>query len=204
MISKEELKVVNVFRNGLFREFSVKDIMNEMKKNSYSWVFNSVKKLLSLDLIKFSEKAGVKMYSINWNNPLIFRYFSLLDYDNISNLPMKNIFDLISSSSVKYFTLIVGGSYVCGKNVKGSDLDVVVIVENKVDVKKMFNVLKNKSLLMIPKVDLYVFSRKEFLEMLLDNQENLGKQFFEKGLILFGSESYYQIVMEAEKNGFRG
>jgi len=77
-------------------------------------------------------------------------------------------------------------------------------VENKVDVKKMFNVLKNKSLLMIPKVDLYVFSRKEFLEMLLDNQENLGKQFFEKGLILFGSESYYQIVMEAEKNGFRG
>jgi len=204
MISKEDLKILGIFRKNLSKEYSVKDILNLLKKNSYSWVFNSVKKLEKLNLIKSEEKAGIKMYSINLDNSLVFSYFSIFDYENLSNVPLKNIFNLISDCPVKYFSLIVGGSYAKGKNVKGSDLDVVIIVENKSDVKKVFSILNNDALLMRPKVDLHVFSKKEFLEMLLDKEENLGKQFFESDLVLFGSEGYYLIIKEAMENGFRG
>lgn len=204
MISKEELKVVEVFKKELFKEFSVKDIMDSLNKKSYSWVFNSVKKLARQKLILFSIKAGIKMYSVNWENPLLFRYFSILDYENSSNLPLKNIYELIKICPVKYFSLIVGGSYSKGKNTKSSDLDVILIVENKTEVQRVFNLLNNQSLLMVPKIDLHVFSKKEFLEMLLNKEGNLGKQFFESGIILFGSESYYLILKEAMENGFRG
>jgi len=203
MISKEELQVVKVFRKDLFKEYSIKDIMKIMKKNSYSWVFNSVKKILKLDLIVFSEKAGIKLYSINWNNPLVFRYFSILDYENVSKLPIKNILDIINETPVDYFSLLIGGSYAKDKNVKNSDLDVIILVENKSDIQRVFNVINNKSSLMIPQVDLHVFSRGEFLEMLLTKEENFGKQVFENNLILFGAESYYLILKEAKENGFR-
>ena len=203
MISKEELKILNVFRKNLFKEYSISDIMKLIKKNSYSWVFNSVKKLTSLDLISFSEKAGIKMYFLNFENPLVFRYLGICDYENISTLPMKNISKLINSVPSSYFTLLVGGSYAKGKNIKNSDLDILVIVENKLDVKKVLAILENESSLMVPKVDLHVFSKKEFLEMLLDNEENLGKQFFENSFVLFGVESYYFLIKEAKKNGFR-
>lgn len=203
MISKEELKVVEVFKKELFKEFSVKDIMNYLNKKSYSWVFNSVKKLVSQKLIIFSVKAGIKMYSLNWENPLLFRYFSILDYETSSNLPLKNIYNLIKISPVKYFSLIVGGSYAKRKNAKSSDVDIIIILENKTDVQRVFNLLNNKSLLMVPRIDLHVFSKNEFLEMLLDKEGNLGKQFFESGIVLFGSESYYLILKEAIENGFR-
>ena len=66
MISKEELKVVNVFRKGLFREFSVKDIMNETKKNSYNWVFNSGAR-------RRFERNFLRLYRC-WNNRSDFKF----------------------------------------------------------------------------------------------------------------------------------
>ena len=204
MISRQELKVLKVFKENLFREFSIRDIMKISKKNSYNWVFNSIKKFFNLGLLIFRESAGIKLYSINWDNVLVFRYFSIIDYSNGLKIPYKNIFELINSSPVKYFSLIVGGSYAKGTNNKKSDLDVLIIVENKSEVQKVLSILTNKADLMIPKIDLFVFSKKEFLEMLLNKEENLGKQFFETGLVLFGSESYYLILKEAKERGFRG
>ena len=99
---------------------------------------------------------------------------------------------------------MVAGSYAAGKATKKSDLDVVVLVEDGTETKKILAILKNKGELMIPEVHPYVFTKTEFLKMLLNDEENYGKFVFKNRVILFGAENYYLIIREAIKNGFRG
>ena len=110
----------------------------------------------------------------------------------------------LDSIPLSYFTFIVAGSYAAGKATTKSDLDIVILVEDGIDTKKILTVLKNKGELMIPEVHPYVFTKSEFLQMLLSDEENYGKLVFGNHIIVFGTENYYLIVKEAIKNGFKG
>ena len=179
--------------------------MMKINKKSYSWVFRAVNKLKKEGIINMQPKGGSHICSINLNNQLTLNYLSLLEKSNIpKKLPMKNILELIDSIPVSYFTFIISGSYAEGKATKKSDLDVAVLVENKEDSKKVFTLLKNKGELMIPPAHIYVFTKEEFLKMLLDKEQNYGKLVFRKRVLIFGTENYYLIIKEAIKNGFRG
>ena len=103
-----------------------------------------------------------------------------------------------------FFVFIVTGSYAKGKQNKSSDLDVVVICDDSVNVKKIYAELQNESDLSIPKVHLYVFNRSDFLTMLLNEKENYGKEIARHHLIYSGGNTYYEILREAIKHGFRG
>jgi len=43
-------------------------------------------------------------------------------------------------------------------------------------------------------IDYHVFTRKEFLEMLQAEQENLGKQIYRKSVIIRGRIEYYSMI----------
>ncbi len=204
LLTKEELKIIGLYRRDLFVEYTIREIMNKINKNSYNWVFKAVKKLNKMGVIKINKKGSSNLCSLNLDNFLTLSYLSLLEKTRISNLPIKNISELIKSIPVSYFTFIVTGSYAEGKSTKKSDLDVVVLVENKEDSKRIFTILKNKGELMIPKAHIYVFTREEFLKMLLSRDENYGKQVFKNNIIIFGAENYYLIIKEAIENGFKG
>ena len=205
ILTKEELKIVELFRNNLFSSYTIREIMKKINKKSYNWVFRTVNKLHKEEIINIHAKGGSNICSINLNNQLTLNYLSLLEKLNIpKKLPQENILKLINSIQVSYFTFIVTGSYAEGKAAKKSDLDVVVLVENKKDSKRIFTILKNKGDLMIPPAHVYVFSRDEFLKMLLDGEENYGKQIFKNRILFFGAENYYSILKEAIENGFRG
>ncbi len=204
ILTKEELKILELFKNNLFESYTIRGIMKKINKKSYNWVFRAVNKLNKKGIISIESKGGSNICSINLNAPLTLSYFSLLERLKIpKKLPLKNISELINSICVSYFTFIITGSYAEGKATKKSDLDIAVIVENKEDSKKVFTILKNKGELMIPPVHVYVFTKKEFLEMLLSKEKNYGKLIFEKNIIIFGVENYYLILKEAIENGFR-
>ncbi|MEM3127287.1 MAG: hypothetical protein QW331_04450 [Candidatus Woesearchaeota archaeon] len=57
---------------------------------------------------------------------------------------------------------------------------------------------------MIPALHSYVFTEEEFLEMLINKEENYGKEIFRKHLILTGTQNFYKIVKEAKLHGFSG
>ena len=204
-LTKEEMKIVELFRNNLFGRYTIREIMKSISKKSYSWVFKAVQKLKNLEIIKIDTKGYSSICSLNIGNMLTLSYLSLLEQKKISEkLPLRNIGILVDSVPVKYFTFIITGSYAEGKETKKSDLDVVIIVENKEDAKKVFAVLKNKGELMMPKAHIYAFSKEEFLKMLLDKEENYGKQISRNNIIIFGAENYYLIIKEAIENGFKG
>ena len=206
MLTKEEIKIIDLFRGDLFESYTIRKIMKNLSKKSYNWVFKAVKKLNKMEIINTKKKGHSNICSINLDNNLTLVYFSILEELNTSSkkLPRKNISELIDSIPLSYFTFIVAGSYATGKITKKSDLDVVILVEDKINVKKILTILKNKGELMIPEVHPYVFTKSEFLQMLLSDEENYGKMIFKKRLILFGAENYYLILKEAYKNGFKG
>ncbi|MEK6823840.1 MAG: nucleotidyltransferase domain-containing protein [Nanoarchaeota archaeon] len=205
IITKEELKIVELFKNNLFGEYTIREIMKKINKKSYNWIFRAVDKLKKMGIIKVKTKGASSICSVDLDNQLTLNYFSLLEKLSISKkLPMKNILELIGSIPIVYFSFIIAGSYAEGKATKKSDLDVVVLVENKDDSKKIFTILKNKGELMIPPAHIYVFTKNEFLEMLLNKEQNYAKLIFEKKILIFGAENYYLIIKEAIENGFKG
>ena len=114
--------------------------------------------------------------SLNLDNHLTIFYLAILEeFDAKSRkLPESNITELINSIPLSYFTFIVAGSFAESKTTKKSDLDIVIIFENEVDTNKILTILKNKGRFMIPEVHPYVFTKNEFLQMLLSDEENYG------------------------------
>ena len=206
MLTKEEIKIIKIFENDLCKSYTIRNLMKKISKKSYSWTFKAVKKLTKLGIINIVKKGKSNLCSINLNNNFTLIYLSLLEQIKVNSkkLPKKNISELINSIPLSYFTFIVTGSYASGKATKKSDLDVVVLVEDKINTKKILTILKNKGELMIPEVHPYVFTKSEFLQMLLSDEENYGKMIFKNKLIIFGAENYYLIIKQAIKNGFKG
>jgi len=205
ILTKEELKIIELFRKDLFKDYTIREIMNKLRKKSYNWIFTAVNKLKAYGIINIETKGKSNICSLNLNSFLTLDYLSLLEKARITNkLPIKNIYELIDSIPAFYFTFIVTGSYAEGKENKKSDLDIVVLLENKEDSKKIFPILKNKGELMIPPAHIYIFTKEEFLKMLLEKEQNYGKLIFKNKIIIFGAENYYFIINEAIKNGFKG
>ena len=58
--------------------------------------------------------------------------------------------------------------------------------------------------LMLPPLHPFVFTNKEFLEMLAEKEENYGKEIFRKHIVITGAEFYFKLVKEAIDHGFKG
>ena len=143
ILTKEELKIVKLFENNLFNSYTIRDVMYKIGKNSYNWIFIAISKLSKFGIINIEVKGKSNICSLNLDNQLTLTYLSIIEKLKISDkLPLRNIYELINSVPFSYFTFIITGSYAEGNFTKKSDLDVVIIVENKEDSKKIFSILK--------------------------------------------------------------
>lgn len=205
MLTKEEFKIIEFFAQNISKNYTIKEIMKSISKKSYAWTYNALKHLNKKDIINIEKKGNLKLCSLNlYNDTLKYLALAELKKANAKKLPKKNIEKLIESVPIDYFIFIVTGSYAKGQATKNSDLDIVVIIEDKINKNQILNTLKNQGELMIPEVHPYVFSKSEFVEMLLNHEENYGKILFKNHLILFGAENFYRIIKTAINKGFSG
>ncbi|MBU4123953.1 MAG: nucleotidyltransferase domain-containing protein, partial [Nanoarchaeota archaeon] len=139
MLTKEEIKIIDLFRGDLLKDYTIREIMKKTGKKSYNWTFKAIKKLNKCGIINFKKKGHSNVSSPNLNNILTLVYLSLLEELNINSkkLPNKNISELIDSIPLSYFTFIIAGSYATGKAGKGSDLDAVILIEDGISAKKI-------------------------------------------------------------------
>jgi len=196
-----------MFRNRPFAEITLHEIMTELGKKSYNWTYKAVHKLNSKGILKVRKigKTLVCKYNLEDSAALTYLIYSerLTGYDRI---PKDLIFKILKSLTkcTPYFILIVGCSYAESKARKNSDLDQVIIVENK-DIRKRINpYLKDALQLAEIKVDEHIFTKDEFKEMLIRTEENFGKELARKHIILYGADIYYSIIIEAHQSGFQG
>src|SRR3989344_3244816 len=100
--------------------------------------------------------------------------------------------------------ILVAGSYASGKFNKKSDMDLVVIVPDKENLVAVQKLVENKTMLFVPSVHLYVFRKKDFIEMLNSKEENYGKEIVKNRIMLKNAHIFYELVKEAIENGYKG
>ncbi len=202
MLSDEKLKVLLAWKNNEFSKYCIKDIMDILNKQSKPWVFETLKILCEYNFLIKSQKSNLNIYSLNIHNQIVWKtlnYFNLLENYPFPEIETTNI--LIKTIPYSNYCLIVFGSYVDSKHTSKSDLDICILSETKEDIKKIKPYVEELKLEI--ELDPYYFTKHEFLEMLLNDEENLGKQIQKKHLILFNEDVYFDIIKKAYKNGFR-
>ncbi len=209
MITIQELKLLDVFRKNLLKPLTFNDIMELAKKESKTWVYNSLKKFVEL---KFLEKIKVNnsyLYKANLNDVGLIKFFDPLDFGDISTTKWsKDIYELLNeirrsiSNITPFFILLVFGSHADYTQKKGSDLDIAVIIDKEnIKIKPYIEKVARKEIIT---VDYHIIEKEEFKEMLLREEENLGKEIYRKHLIIWGGNAYYELIKEAGENGFTG
>src|SRR3989344_7283387 len=108
MISNEKIRLLEVWRENLFRELSIAEIMKETKKKTKTWVFNSLKLLVNNDILKSTRKANLDIYSLNLESPLSLQFLQYLETQNNLNFPqIKAVSDIIEKIPIKSYSLVV-------------------------------------------------------------------------------------------------
>ncbi len=205
----EQYNVDRVFLSQPWKKLTYKEIQKLSGKKSKSYIYTVLNSLIKEDIILTESVGKSIIYGINLDSLKVQNYLGFLEQYRAwrsKHIPQEIIFRLTNKLTkiTSFFIFTITGSYVKQLQTKKSDLDITIICDDSIDPKKIYAELKYESDMSIPKVHLYVFKKSEFLSMLLDEKENYGKEITRNHLIFSGAESYYVILHEAIKHGFKG
>ncbi len=204
MLNKE-WKIMEVFERKPWEMLTFKQVKQFSKNKSDNYVHRTLKKFVRTQVLIEKKYGNSIVYSPSHSNNSI-RVLSLVsEYKAaIADLPNKLINSLINEIPTSLFSFIITGSYAENKQTKKSDLDIAVIFDNARNTKEILVPLKNIGELSVPYIHPYVFTEKQFYEMLINDEENYGKEMARKHLIVFGAEAFYKILFKAVEHGFKG
>ncbi|MCD6557604.1 MAG: nucleotidyltransferase domain-containing protein [Candidatus Aenigmarchaeota archaeon] len=202
----KEWTILEVFSRKPWEGLTFGQVKERSKNKSDNYVFSTLKKYVRLGVLKEKKYGNVIVYSLAHNeiSVRIMSFVSEYKTQKMEYLPHKNIEKLMRGIPTSFFTFIITGSYAEKKQTKKSDLDVVLICDNGSNIKKILLSLKDEGELMIPRAHPYVFTEGQFFQMLVNSEENYGKEIARKHLIVSGAESFYRILFRAIDNGFKG
>ena len=201
IMNKNELKIMELFRKELFLKISIRELMNKIESKSYQRVYEAVKELVKKNVL-ISEKVGnVNLISLNVSRESIL-LLSFLDEKEATKI--INYSKILDIKEISDYLILITGSYAKGNFNKKSDMDLLIIVPDKVVVVSIQKLVENLTMLFVPSVHLYVFRKKDFIEMLKDKKENYGKEIAKNKIILKNAQRFYELVKEAVENGYKG
>ena len=205
MITKKQLKILEVFAKKPFAEYARKEIKKESKEksnNALALAINSLKKEVVL-IEKKIGKSGI--LALNLDNDITFYYLDLCNDFRIPHLADISLETLKKEigEETPFFSIIIFGSYAVGEQEKGSDLDIAIFVESEDNRKKIESLANSAKLKSALEMDIHVIPKGEMIEMLTSKEENLGKQIARKHLAVYNHRIFYEIVKEGMRHGFR-
>jgi DNA polymerase sigma len=204
---KKEYEIIWEIIKKPWKKFTFKEVKKLSGKKSESYIYNSLKKFVKQRILREEKIGNIILYLLNLDSLKTQNYagfiLEFLSWQR-KNIPFEDIEGIASKIPTDFFILIITGSYADNTQRKDSDIDLVIICDDTFEPQKIYSELKHECEMNIPKIHLYIFKRKEFLDMLLDKKANYGKEIIKNNIIFFGGEEYYKIVSEAMKNGFAG
>jgi predicted nucleotidyltransferase len=204
MIPNEVLRLLDVWRENPFADFTISEVMKRSGKKTKPWAFNALKLMTEKHLLTLRKKGNINVYQLDLKNPCLVQMLQYLEAQKNVDFPLLEVMmETIGTIRSRNYCLLLFGSYAENRQTKTSDLDVCFLVENKTaekTIKPYFNEVK----LDFPvTIDEHYITFDDFVKMLLNDEENLGKQIFRKHKIFLNSDIYYQLIKEAYRHGFR-
>ncbi len=201
---KKEYMIIEPFTRKPWKDLTFKQVKELSKNKSDSYVHKTLKKFVKSKILDEKKIGNVIIYNIGLNVKAQNIIGFVAEYKAMTAKQIPNIQNIINKIKTPYFTLVITGSYTKNKQNKKSDLDIVIICDDKKDPQSILAEIQLESELNIPKIHPYVFTKSQFYEMLVNNEENYGKETARNNLIITGGKQYFDILQEAIKNGFSG
>ncbi len=202
---KKEYELLVPFIRKPWRKFTFKEIKKSTNKTSESYVYNGLKKFVKQGILREENAGNVILYSLFLSQIKTQAYVGFTAEHmawSKKYIPFDDIEKIAEQIPTTFYILIITGSYAKNKQTPKSDIDMVIIVDDAVETKKVYASLRLKCEMNIPPIHLYIFKREEFLQMLLNKEANYGKAVALDNLILYGGAEYFKIMDEAIQNGF--
>ena len=200
-LTKNQIKIIDFFRRNIFFKGSIREIMKQINSRSYQRVYEAIESLEKQQILASEKIGNTKIINLNMSRKT-FLNLAFFDEQEDKNIP--NTSKIIELKEISDYLIIITGSYARKNANKKSDLDLVIIIPNKENPVNVQKLVENLTMLLVPEVHLYVFRKKDFIEMLTDQKDNYGKEIFRNHLILKNAQIYYELINEAIQHGFKG
>jgi len=202
---KKEFEILYLFAKEPWKKYTYSELQKTSKIKSKSYLENFFKKFVKEEILIQNKVGSSSVYFLNLSS-LKTRIFAgfILEYFGWSskNIPYKKLEEIFNKIPYKDYIFLITGSYVGNKETKKSDLDIVILIDDSFDPKKVYAELRFKCETMIPKIHLYVFKNSEFTQMSLNEEANYGKEILKNNLVICQGQNYLNLIKEVIKNGF--
>ena len=201
MITAKQLLLLGIFSRQPYKEWTYRELKEQSKEKSNSLLQKTLVKFQEEQIMSKKKIGNIFVYSLILENPQTLAYLNLVSWEKLPAVAKRNILVLLEEiSSFPFCTLVIFGSYAEGKQKDKSDLDVMALVKDLEDKRKVELSFKEIELKSVLTIDGHVFTTAEMLEMLKDKKENLGKQIAKKHLVIHNPAIFYNILKEGINN----
>lgn len=200
-ITKNETKIINLFRKNIFLETNIRSLMFMLNSNSYQRIYEATQSLIQKNILMTKKIGNTNSVKLNFSRESIIKLSYL---DEMSSINLPNYDEIINIKEITNYVVLVTGSYANNTQTKKSDMDLVIIVPDNNDVVSIQRYVENKTMLLIPKIHLIVLRKKDFLDMLTEKTVNYAKEIVNNKLLLKNAQLFYELLEEAIENGYKG
>jgi len=203
MLTRKQHELFSLFAEDVFNEYSFTELKERSGERSHSLLQRALRRFQDEGLVAERAVGPTKLYSLNLDSEAVNAYLALYANDRIKKIsPVLSLLQQEIEKVTLFYSLVVFGSYAEGTQRAGSDVDVAVILQDKVHkVKAAVNRVRDRSLIGL---DAHVITSGDFLAMLLADYENLGKEIARKNLPVVNNSIFYKLVRKGRSHGFTG
>ena len=189
------VKIVSLLENDIFHEVSLNQL-SKLVSLDYKTIRATSQQLLDIGILKKNIRGKGHFISLNLRHYDIKTYLSFAAYYNRLTYFQKNkelnfLLEEIKNLNLGDSSLILFGSQVIRKQGKSSDVDLLLLTDNKSTVVKVKSLLSNYNL----KSDLISLAFKQYQNALQAREFNLVNQVLEKHIILYDPELYWELTL---------
>lgn len=189
-----KLKIINYLGKNLGNSFTMHELSKHLKI-PYATFYRTIKDMKDLIKIKPVGKANILL--LNKENPTIKSYLVISSEEEKKEfLTREPILNKISTELKTKDIVLLFGSYAKGTKRENSDIDILVINEegNRAISFSKYELLFKK------KINSIFVAKSEFIQMLKDKEENVGKQALNNHIVLNNPEDLWMCVLNGKEN----
>lgn len=202
---KKRIALLSPFIKEPWKDFTLAEIKTLTKNRSHHYVYEALEEFSAKTILKKEMRGNTNIYKLNENTKELdhFTLGELSIKEKNAQIPLRVIQQIQNKIPDSFYILLITGSYAKRKQTQSSDLDIAIIIPNKIN-KKPYEIALKEGELTLPEVHGLVFTEEEFYQMLTNKEFNYGKECAKNHIIIYGANTYYKILLRGLQNGFKG
>jgi len=190
-MANELFNIGRLLNENKEKKYSIREISLERKIN-YKSAYQAVMKLEKSGIAVLERSGNVTHCSFSGRfDPMVYEVEYARREDLMKKKDFKVLFSRLNELPFPIIALVYG-SYAKGKQQKGSDIDLLVVSDNREAVERAISLIPMD-------IHLTLFSYAEFSSMLLSKEYNVVCEAVKNNIILAGIEEYYRLTENAAR-----